>query len=64
MSPRPTIHCFAAYVYADGRVWGNVHRVSLETAEWMRDLGYAIIGPDPHDMIALALWEREHGTVR
>ncbi len=56
---KPIVHCFAAYVYDDGHVWGNVYRVSLETAEWMKDLGYAIVGPDPHDLFELAKWEKE-----
>lgn len=62
MSKRPTIHCFAAYVLESGDVWGTVHRVSLETADWMRHVGYAIVGPDPHDLIDLATWERERAS--
>jgi hypothetical protein len=57
--PRPVVHCFAAHVLDDGRTWGNVLRVSLETASWLRAIGYVIVGPDPHDMIALAKWERD-----
>lgn len=60
MSTKPTVHVFAAYVYDHGEVWGSVYRVSLETAEWMLALGYTIVGPDPHDMIDLAKWEKEH----
>lgn len=56
---KPVLHCFAAYVLAGGEIWGSVHRVSLETAEWMRHVGYSIVGPDPHDQIDLATWERE-----
>jgi hypothetical protein len=56
---RPIVHCFAAFQHEDGLVWGTVHRVSLETADWMRSIGYVIVGPDPHDMIALTLWEKE-----
>ena len=59
---RPIIHVFAAYTLPGGAVWGTVHRVSLETAEWMRDLGYTIVGPDPHDLFALAKWERDQGV--
>ena len=51
---RPVVYCFAAFQQADGRVWGTVHRVSLETADWMRHSGYVIVGPDPHDLIDLA----------
>ncbi len=67
MHQRPTVFCFAAFVYEDGRTWGTVHRVSLETADWMREIGYVIVGPDPHDLIDLKLWEDEqrrlHGTL-
>ena len=60
MEPKPIVHCFAAYTLEDGEVWGTVHRVSLETAAWMQHVGYVIIGPDPHDMIALTKWERDN----
>lgn len=62
MNTRPTVYCFAAFQHEDGRVWGTIHRVSLETADWMRQIGYAIVGPDPGDLIDLATWEREHRT--
>jgi hypothetical protein len=45
--PKPTVHCFAAHVLDDGRTWGNVLRVSLETASWLRAIGYVIVGPEP-----------------
>jgi hypothetical protein len=61
---KPTVHVFAAYCYDQGHVWGTLHLVSLETAEWMRELGYWIIGPDPHDMIELAKWEKEQESYR
>lgn len=61
---KPIVHCFAGYTYDKGDVWGTIHRVNLETAEWMRALGYWIIGPDPHDMIALAAWEKEQESWR
>ncbi len=64
MTTRPTVFCFAAFVYDDGQVWGTVHRVSLETAEWMRQLGYAIVGPDPHDLFDLKTWEDEQRRLR
>jgi hypothetical protein len=64
MRDKPVIYCFAAYVYADGRIWGDVHRVSLETADWMRGLGYVIVGPDPENLCDLARWEREHWNER
>lgn len=60
MSERPKIHVLAAYVLDKGEVWGRVHRVSLETAEWMLRLGYSVVGPDPHDLFDLAKWEKEH----
>lgn len=56
---RPVVYCFAAFQTSDGELWGTVHRVSLETADWMRQVGYTIVGPDPHDMIELAEWERK-----
>lgn len=62
MSKRPVIHCFAAFVLETGEVWGTIHRVSLETADWMRHSGYVIVGPDPHDMHELAKWEREQAS--
>lgn len=61
---KPVVHVFAAYTYDQGNVWGTIHRVSLETAEWMREIGYSIIGPDPHDMIDLAKWEKEQESCR
>lgn len=57
---RPTLRCFAAPQLADGRVRGTPLLVSLETAEWLfREQQYAVVGPDPHDEIDLATWERE-----
>lgn len=56
---KPVVHCFAAYVYDQGFVWGDVHLVSLETAELMKGTGYAIVGPDPSEMCELAKWEKE-----
>lgn len=64
MRPRPIVYCFVAYVYADGCVWGAIHRVRLETAAWMKEAGYAVVGPDPEDMQDLAQWEREQGSIR
>lgn len=64
MDPRPVIHCFAAMQYEDGEVWGTIHRVSLETADWMRQIGYTIIGPDPHDIHELAKWQRDNWSER
>ena len=62
MRDKPQVFCLAAFVLEDGRVWGTVHRVTLETADWMRQIGYAIVGPDPSDMCDLAAWEKEQRT--
>lgn len=59
MNERPVVHCLAAFQQDDGEVWGHIHRVSLETADWMRQIGYVIVGPDPMDLCDLARWERE-----
>ena len=64
MRERPTIRCFAAFQQDDGRIWGTVHRVTLDTADWMRQIGYYIVGPDPHDVIEFAAWEREQALRR
>lgn len=64
MNERPIIHCLAALVFDDGRIFGDIHVVSLRTALGMKELGFSIIGPDPHDLFALAQWEREQDTFR
>lgn len=61
---RPVVHCFAAVTYGSGHILGKVHRVSLEGANWLRQIGYSIIGPDPLEMCDLAKWEKEHGPLR
>lgn len=62
MAVRPLVKCFAALCYGQGHVWGDIHYVSLEVAALMKEDGYAIVGPDPHDEIDLATWEREQRT--
>lgn len=62
--PKPVIHCFAARAGQWAHSGGMIHCVSLETAEWMRQIGYIIVGPDPNDMIDLALWEKAQSLRR
>lgn len=59
---KPVVRCFSAIVYADGHVWGDIHLVSLETAQWMQQMGYTVIGPDPYDLIELNAWEKAQPT--
>lgn len=59
MSERPVVRCLAAVTYGEGHIFGDVFHVSLETADRLRQSGYAIVGPDPDDMHALAQWERQ-----
>ena len=60
---RPTVHCLAAKMIGS-YVIGVPIVVSLETAGWLKsDYGWAIVGPDIHDSINLAAWEREHEPV-
>lgn len=58
MSEKPIVKCLAAVVYGEGHIFGDVFHVSLDTAERLRQNGYAIVGPDPEDMQALATWEK------
>lgn len=60
MTIKPRVMCFAAPVTSDGRPRGSPLLVNLSDAEWLfRDRGWAIVGPDPSDLEALARWERE-----
>lgn len=56
---KPIVRCMAAITYGEGHVWGEIHHVSLEVANELRQTGYSIIGPDPEDLQALAQWERQ-----
>ena len=54
---KPQVKCFAAVLY-DDQILGEVYLVNLETALYMKGMGYAIVGPDPETLIDLATWER------
>lgn len=55
---RPVVQCFASYPL-NPFLWSEPDLVTLEEAARLRAEGWIIVGPDPGDMIALALWEKE-----
>ena len=58
--PKPAVHCFAAWMYGEGRILKNrIYYVTLEEADEMRRNGYTIVGADQQDLFDLARWERE-----
>lgn len=59
MRDRPIVRALIARKLADGR-YGKSRIVSLATAYIaMKSGGFAVVGPDPDDVVALATWERE-----
>lgn len=58
MEPRPSIRCLIARPLNNGG-YGRSRLVSLSTAYLALRAGYAVVGPDPDDLEALAKWERE-----
>jgi hypothetical protein len=62
---KPVLRCFMVMPLGvdpfDGRLrHTDIVIISLEAAEYFKDLGWWILGPDPNDCIDLAAWEREH----
>ena len=56
--PKPVVRCLIAVVDGQGHVWGKIGHVRLEMIPLAIERGFTIVGPDPHDMIALATWEK------
>ncbi len=51
------LHCLVALEVREG-LFTAPALVSLELAAEMKELGYAVVGPDPDDEQALATYER------
>jgi hypothetical protein len=56
---RPVVHCLVARSRGEGEI-GRCHVVDLQTAYLAKLAGWMVIGPDPHDVEALAEWDRDH----
>lgn len=60
-NPRPVLWCFIAKpVYGGCGAVERSRMVPLSTAFLAKKAGWAVIGPDPDDEVALAAWERAH----
>lgn len=60
MTTKPIVRALIARKLANGR-YGKSRLVSLGTAYLaLRSWIYAVVGPDPDDLAALAAWEREN----
>lgn len=60
MSDRPVIRCFIAKPKG---AYGDIERSKMtDLAEGLTamEAGWYVVGPDPEDVEALAIWEREH----
>lgn len=55
LDERPDVHCFVALPLADGEFTAPA-LVSLGLAAELKEKGYSIVGPDPHDMAVLEEW--------
>lgn len=55
---RPPVRCFVARIGERG-VPQQIELVSLETAAARLQKGYVVVGPDPHDVIALNQWLKD-----
>lgn len=55
---RPEVRCLAARPITATGHYSLPALITLYQADYMRTLGFHIIGPDPADMAALAAWER------
>lgn len=56
---RPAVRCLVSYPLSENVL--NITApivVGLELAVELHKKGYMVIGPDPHDELALAEWER------
>lgn len=60
--PKPKLRFFIAWPRSDGSVGMTPWIADIEEAEQRRKQGFALVGPDPHDEIALAAWQRETYT--
>lgn len=60
MTDRPLVRCIIARRLSNGGI-GRSRIVPLTTALLALKSGaFYVVGPDPHDMAALALWQRNH----
>lgn len=53
---KPLVRCFVSYPVED--VLFGFACVSLDTAAYLKERGWLVVGPDPHDMQALQEFER------
>lgn len=62
--PKPKVRCLAALTYGQGHVFGDIHLIRLENVPRAIAIGLTVLGADPHDLIALAAWEKEQQQLR
>ncbi|HYE76727.1 MAG TPA: hypothetical protein VEI97_01965 [bacterium] len=58
LRPRPVVHCLIARQSASGQPF-DIEVVSAEVALDRMQEGWAVVGPDPDDEIALDIWIQE-----
>lgn len=58
MTTKPVVTCIIARPLANGGI-GKSRIVSLATAYLALRAGFAVVGPDPQTVEALATWQRE-----
>jgi hypothetical protein len=58
---KPVLYGLVARPLPGGDI-NRTKRVALDQVLYYLAAGYAYVGPDPLDEIALAKWEREHGN--
>lgn len=56
---KPLVRCLVSYPL-DEEVFTSPACVSLDTAAYLKDRGWLVVGPDPSDIQALAEFERAH----
>lgn len=54
----PLVRCFVSFPIDGEDVFTDPACVCLETAGYLRERGWLVVGPDPSDMIALQEFER------
>jgi hypothetical protein len=58
MGDKPAVRCLVVKQNHLGRILGKTEIVPLEDVPAKIAAGFSVVGPDPADLIALALWEK------